>query len=634
MRRASRRGRVAAALGALALGVARDASALDLPKLGGAPLKLDVTETSIVSQRFREREGENYDDQGYFAWLNRLNLVLGWKKFTLGARIDTAVYGLRPQDRNEDPRLLQTLFQDGSTRFRNSIYPAKLWFSVKENGVEVTAGDSYVQFGRGLTLSLRKVDELGIDTTLFGGKISINRDPFAVILVAGLANPARVDEPTGRALFASKPVQALPAVDPDTGQGTGRINAAIPPQAIYGSDRIVGAEISAGRGMPVILSTHFVRLTKCAPYRYGPDGEIIDDWLDRPIGSCEESDRLQWFKKLASAANPVVESRETTNIGQSIEIPSFWGHGSFYLEGAIQRREKTRVRSKDTDGNALYGSVVVTGGPVANTLEVKSYRNFWALGGSVNATQAAAFTNVAYSIPPTAEPIITDTYGNMNVCMNSARDRLDYRFTPTFLAYGAYAYSVSLSEQQSGACDKWGKSAGQKAVDNTDFIHDGTLGVEARFDDDKSQLFANVNARHDMLDNGTPFYRELAVQYSLTKFIKGPYSLELSGRHRLRVQDGENIHGTDYKGEPWWQGEHYNALKIAPKWVLSQGFEYTTLVGFPTYYVNGGVLYKFTSESNVRLYAGQNRGGLRCISGICRVFPSFDGARVELTLRF
>lgn len=64
------------------------------------------------------------------------------------------------------------------------------------------------------------------------------------------------------------------------------------------------------------------------------------------------------------------------------------------------------------------------------------------------------------------------------------------------------------------------------------------------------------------------------------------------------------------------------------------GFEYTTYIGLPTYYVNGGVLYRFTSDSNIRIYAGQNRGGLRCVSGICRVFPSFSGARVELTLRF
>lgn len=628
-----RRGAVLAAAALLA--IARDARAIDLPKVDGAPLKLDVTETSVVAQRFRERDGERYSDQGYFAWLNRLNLVLGYKKFTLGARIDTALYALRPEDRNDDPRQRVALANDGASRYRNSIYPAKLWFTYKDGGIEATAGDSYVQFGRGLVLALRKVDELGIDTTLFGGKVTVNKDPFAVTLVAGLANPARVDEPSGRALFASAAVPALPRINPTTGAPLGGTNAEIPPQPIYGSDRIVGAELTAGRGLPAILSTHLVRLTKCAGYRYDANGNIVSDYFDRPFGSCDESDRLAWFAQLKGVPNAIIDSRETTNIGQSFEIPSLWGHGSLYVEGAIQRREKAKVRQADLDGNAIYGSFVTTGGPIANTLEVKSYRNFWALAGSVNASIGSEFQNVAYSIPPTAEPIITDTYGNMNVCINSARDRFDYRFTPTFLGYAAYAYSVSLTEQGSGSCDPWGKStAGRPKTDITDYINDGTLGVEARFDKDKSALFANVNARHDILDNGTPYYREVAVQYSMTKYLFGPYSLELSGRHRLRVQNAENIHGGDAKGEPWIQGEHYNALKVAPKWVFSQGFEYTTLIGFPTYYLNGGILYKFTSQSNLRLYAGQNRGGLRCISGICRVFPSFDGARAELTLRF
>ncbi|MBX3232971.1 MAG: hypothetical protein KIT84_11685 [Labilithrix sp.] len=601
---------------------AGDARAVDLPKAFGAPVKLDVTETSIVAQRFSARAGEQSENQGYFAWLNRLNLVLGWNKFTLGARIDSSYYALRPEDNRDNPDRRQLLVTDGSTRYRDAIYPAKLWLSYKNAGVEVTAGDSYVQFGRGLTLSVRKVDELGIDTTIFGGKVTVQKDPFGVTLVAGLANPARVDEPTGRALFPSKTIPELGGFAPT------------PPQPLFGSDRIVGAEISAGRGLPVILSTRLVRMTKCAPYRYDANGNIDTNLLDRPIGTCNETDREAWLDDLPSTIGPVIAARNTTNIGQSIEVPSFWGHGNFYLEGAFQRREPERVRAAHIDGNALYASLVNTGGPIANTLEVKSYRNYYPLAGSVNVTRAAAFSNIAYSIPPTAEPIIADSmFGNYNVCVNSARDRFDYRFTPTFLAYGAYAYSVSKSEIFGGECDRWGKSTGQPAVNTTNFIHDGTLGVEARFDDDKSALFANVVARHDVIDNGTPYYRELAAQYSFTKYIKGPYSVEFAGRHRYRVQDGENIRGPT-KGEPWWQGEHQTVLKVAPKWVVSQGVEYTTLVGLPTYYINGSVLYRFTSESNIRLYAGQNRGGLRCISGICRIFPAFSGVRAELTLRF
>jgi hypothetical protein len=73
---------------------------------------------------------------------------------------------------------------------------------------------------------------------------------------------------------------------------------------------------------------------------------------------------------------------------------------------------------------------------------------------------------------------------------------------------------------------------------------------------------------------------------------------------------------------------------MAPKWVFTQGFEYTTMVGQPLLYANGAVLYKFTSSSNVRVFVGEQRGAFRCASGICRFFPAFEGARAELTLRF
>ncbi len=596
------------------------ARAVDLPQAFGSPVKLTITETSILSQRFSPREGELEQDQSYLAWLNRLNVVLGWRKFTLGTRIDTSFYAFRPQDRTpNDPAVIA----DGSTRFRDAIYPAKLWLTYKDQGIEVTAGDSYVQFGRGLTLSMRKVDELGVDTTLFGGKISVQKDPFAILLIAGVANPSRVDEPTGRALFPSSYIPPRGA------------NAAVPVQPLFGSDRLVGAQLQAGRGTPVIASTHAVRMTKCAPYRYDANGNIIEDPFDAPYGTCEEPSRSTWLGELPKSISPVLTKEETINAGQSVEVPSLFGHGSLFVEGAIQKRRAEPVNEANTQGNALYASLVTTGGPISNTIEMKSYRNYYPLAGSANLSRASAFANIAYSIPPTAEPIISDVmFGSYNACVTGARDRFDYRFTPTMLGYATFGYFQTRSEGIGGTCDRFGRSTAQNKDETTNHVSDASIGTEWRFDADRSILFANINARHDITEKGDPYYREVSVQYSFTKYIAGPYSFELAGRHRYRVQERENIRGTDYEGAPWRQGEHYNALKVAPKWVFSQGFEYTTYIGLPTYYVNGGITYRFNPESNIRLYAGQNRGGLRCVSGICRVFPAFSGARIELTLRF
>lgn len=583
-------------------------------------MTLDVTETSIVAQRFPARTGENANDQGYFAWINRLNAVLSWKKFTVGLRLDSSLYAFRPEERDfPTAQEKRNAIVDGSSRFRNAIYPAKMWVTYKSKGVEVTAGDSYVQFGRGLVLSLRKVDELGIDTTLFGGKVVLSKDPFAVTLIAGQANPARVDEPTGRALFLPTPI----AFD------------ARARQPVYGSDRIVGAQVQAGRGLPVSASTQVVQISKCAPYAYNPDGTVKDGLLETPFGTCAEDDRAVWLDTLPKNLGPVLNSARTVNASQIVEVPSLWGHGNLYFEGAVQRRERERPNDTDVEGNALYSAFVLTGGPVSNTLEMKSYRNFYAASGSVNVSRASAFGNVAYSAPPTAEVVIQDSmFGFFNTCVTGGRDRFDYRLTPTFLAYGTFGYFVTKTEVPGGQCDRYGRSTADDKDATTNYVTDASGGIEWRFDDDKSIVFANVTGRHDVRGNGEPYYREVSAQYSITKYIKGPYAIELSGRHRYRIEDEQNLKTSDPRGEPWYQGEHYNTLKIAPKWVLSQGFEYTTFVGLPTTYVNAGALYRFTSDSNIRVYAGQNRGGLRCISGICRMFPAFSGARVELTIRF
>ena len=70
-------GRIAyAALAALsALLWVDSARAIDLVLLAKQPVGLEVTETTIVAQHFGARTGEEPGDQGYFAWLNRLNVA-------------------------------------------------------------------------------------------------------------------------------------------------------------------------------------------------------------------------------------------------------------------------------------------------------------------------------------------------------------------------------------------------------------------------------------------------------------------------------------------------------------------------------------------------------------------------------
>ncbi len=607
------------------------ARAVDLPVVAGKPIRLDVTETTIGLQRFDAREGLNPREYGWGGWLNKLNAQLGWGKWTAAARLDSSLYWLRPASRSFCaagcrfvPEEQPSIEASDASRYRNNVYLAKAWVTYKAPGVEATLGDAYAQFGRGLVLSMRKVDELGVDTTVRGAKIAIQKDPVALTVVAGFANPARIDEATGAALLSTKTLGG----DPTTSK------------PLFGSDRVIGAEFQAGRGTAIISSTRAARFFRCAPYAYNADGSLDRRFTSSALGSCQEDNRQAWLGSVSGALNPLLKAKDITQIGQSIEIPDLWGHGNLYVEGAIQDRTPIEPESNPNmqQGNALYGAFVTNFGPVTNTLEGKSYRNYYAVPAAIDATRAIPFSAVQYSNQPTTEALIQDSmFGFFNACVDGGRLRTDVRFSDGFLVYGAGAYYRSKSEAPGGSCDRYGRTQSVLSPNGTHTqIWDGQAGVEWRFDRARSQVLFSLGTRNDRFGNGNPYYNERSLNYSISIYVKGPYSFELYGRHRIRFQDGDNVRGSEEnpRDKYYAQGFHTTAFKIAPKWVIGQGVEYYTLLGQPSKYINGQILYRFTGDSNLKILVGQQQGGLRCISGVCRVFPAFEGVRAELTLRF
>ncbi len=614
--------------------MARSSYAVELTKKKD-PIRLDITETTIVGQRFNlrcpfegcdaintPRDGERFGDVGWGMWLNRLNLALRWKEWTVATRLDSSVYWLRPEDRTIPADQASDVARDAGSRYVNSIYPSKLWASYQTKKLEVTIGDAYAQFGRGLILSLRKLDELGVDNTVRGAKVVVNVAPVSLTALAGLGNPSRVDESTGRALFFPKPL-------PGTTTGT----------PIFGTDRITGISVEAGKGMPVILGTHAVRIDRCAPFPYRGNGNIDDSFLAAPFGACDANDTGNFLDSLPKGGNPLLNADTVMAASQSVSVPSLWGHGNLYLEAATQDwRSTADPTAEHTNGNALYGALSVDVGKVASTLEVKSYRNFSAIPAAVNTGRATEFNNVFYSTPPTTQVITMDSeFGFFNRCVDGGRLRSNVRTGEGMLLWAAGAYYYTKSEIEGGGCDAFGRTvtALPRAEQTQDRVYEGNLGMEHSFDKDKSQLVLTFGARDDIKVDGKTEYSELYGWYTLTKHLKGPISIEVNGQHRLRFKEnGNRTSGPNAEDEPWVQGQHYTMLKIAPKWVISQGVEYTTQRGFAPVYINANLLYRFSSESNVKVLVGEQRGGLKCVSGICRIFPSYAGARVEVTLRF
>ena len=171
----------------------------DVGSLGGSPLKLDATDTSIVAQHFDYRTcSQQLPGRGAFvkrsararsrrtagggsgstASTRRCAGRIGpsgcgsTRSSTGGGPSDNPNFAIAPHRRR-----LRAERSLGRQRvaLHERVYPAKLWLTYRTPGIEITAGDSYVQFGRGLVLSMRKVDELGDRHHLFGGKVRYRR---------------------------------------------------------------------------------------------------------------------------------------------------------------------------------------------------------------------------------------------------------------------------------------------------------------------------------------------------------------------------------------------------------------------------------------------------------------------------
>jgi Family of unknown function (DUF6029) len=116
----------------------------------------------------------NYDitdpDQEFWAIVNRLNLSAAKGPFLIGLRYDTEAYLLDDE-------------------YYARYVPEKFFLQYNDQGVLFRLGDSYIQFGQGLTLSLLKRDEFGEDTTVQGALFRFQHEFVDAETFIGPVNP-------------------------------------------------------------------------------------------------------------------------------------------------------------------------------------------------------------------------------------------------------------------------------------------------------------------------------------------------------------------------------------------------------------------------------------------------------------
>lgn len=669
------------------------ARAIEFKDLAGRPLSVDVTNTAITSYRFDNRN-DPYDgarkpdpkykvDDNYFDYTNRLNIQLGYWRLRLNVRLDSQVYagvattsnveqrviketegyGL-PLDSNELIDRSNEYLRELNTRFVPGIYPAKLSLVYQQPGLEVTAGDFYAQLGRGLVLSVRKLDELAVDTTIRGGKVqgskSFGNFRIGGTLLGGQVNPQRVDEQSGRSVlttpsplfFGFPEAKRLTTIDPATGE---LVTAPIE-RPNFLTDTVLGGRIEGGHNL--------VQLAANALVLFREDNSLAQQTC--LAGALDEASRDACslaHPVLLTTGSPALTHAQIRTFSGSVTLPRLSEYADLYVEVAGQQLRDGKVtsvgadgadavRDPDLDGYAVYVNGNAHWGPVTLSLEGKHNRSFYALSANVDTAtpgySGSELSLLSYSAPPTAEPIYVQPIGSPNVCITGGRAQVQYRFNRETSIYGWAGYYASWSEA----------AENQRCEDTSDEKRsntwDGALGADLGFEGGKSYAKFWIGARSTELEVPSEgfvlvpgatrsFYREGYVRYDLVKHLVGSFSLQSIGfhRHRYLVERFKN---------PWWEGENYLAFQWAPRLSAAFGFEYTSQPGCSRelkegetcFFASGGLVWRGAQSDGVwgqvfnavNLFVGQRRAAIRCVSGVCRLFPPFEGARLELISRF
>ncbi len=617
----------------LLCGLAARARALEPVRVFSAPVALDVTESSSLLYNFDNRDARANqvptranDDWGLF--YNRVNVQANGGAWQAGVRIDNAWFFRSPNATQIGLDLVearpggvasasapayfrQKVNEAGvelSNRYINWLYPAKYYATYSTPNLELGLGDGYVSFGRGLVLSLRKLDELASDTTLRGARatarVRAGKLSLRATAVAGTLNPLRIDPASGRSL----------GVDGSVTRGFVSVLEA---------------------GMPRAVSSDFVPDTgNCATFAtcsYAPD-QIFGAQLELSRESAKVALQGSLLERSTPLANDIVRSATSMATGSaSLELGDLSGHGNAYLEVALQHLTPAdRSTPELSPGQAVYLSVSLLEGPLSFLFEGKHYRRFFPLLANVSPVRARELSTLSASAPPTTEALFLDTeFESFNTCVTGGRLRSDLALSSAASVYAWAGYYESFAESASNDTCQVSRATRNRILDSAagfelhsqDRRFKADVSVGSRFDTADRELSTNTGDTH-------VFYREVYTRHKAALSLGGPFALELQGWHRRRHQ---TLGGPD---APWSEGDELLGVDYDARLSAALGFSYDTNPAVPASYVNGQVGYRLSSDSSLSLFVGQRRGALRCVGGVCRVFPPFEGAALDLTLRF
>lgn len=155
-------------------------AAQDAPQSDTRP---GLTLTHTVLFEYHADNGNRRRDDDHFATVvDRLNLGATAGRFTIATRTDTVI----------------VLSEPAPEGFADDARLERLTIRYQDHHLGIIAGDFYRQLGRGIALSLRKLDEAAVDIALRGLHLDYREPRVGVSLFGGITNPVNLDDVSRR----------------------------------------------------------------------------------------------------------------------------------------------------------------------------------------------------------------------------------------------------------------------------------------------------------------------------------------------------------------------------------------------------------------------------------------------------
>jgi len=524
--------------------------------------------------------------QDYVEQVNRLNLLVVKDQLSVGAQVDEVALFLNRyilddvlyHSWNLYDAPLSSPFPDAYMNLE------KVYVERRGPAVDLTLGDTYASFGRGMALNIVKNTDIDIDTSIRGAKAIIHAGKLDLTAVSGVTNEQQVSQDNRNQDITRDPSSMVTGLRGEV-YGIGPINA--------GAHGVI--------------------------YSFGRSSDSVEP-LDR------------YFEPLDAAV-----------VGASVEAPGLLGI-DWFVEGDAYPylSDDLAALTDGRTGYAVYGSASAYPGRAVVLLELKDTRDTEVLNTYV------AGQSWEVSAVPTLEyerVINEDSSAAVNSDdLSGARLRVDYAASsdPTKTAVRPYVSVAAFRD-----CDTAGLHfnrtpetilhpvAGVEVLgDKNNLRVNGGYRTDIRDDPagGASAFCADRDPVDGLTEAGEPDrMAHLDSDVHLHLFGEEGLELALTGytfQWGTNAQQQEDF--MEMSNALTWQHGEALAVTLYQDWSDNPLIDSEGNLGDHLYGA-AELQWKPTSSTSLRLFYGAYKAGIHCSGGQCRRLPGFDGARLSFS---